>query len=222
MRGAWILLVAIAIVGGCGGNSAAGSTPISAACDAAFAKDETQLPGGKSEELLDGTISACRSVADWQAAWAKHPNAHGSTLDPILYLTGRCVDFPATAVCRELTAVPSVNVTGKLDPPKSSGIENMPIPESAETVNLVPSSSASASEEYEVPGATFDQLRAWYEQQLPEGHAFGQWTWCEKFVSDTYSSKIYTKAGTARLLTVLVTADTPPGILVAVDDSGPC
>jgi hypothetical protein len=75
---------------------------------------------------------------------------------------------------------------------------------------------------YHVPGATFDELRAWYERELPEGNAFGQWTWCEKFVSSEYSQKTYAKTGTSQILTVIAATGTPPGIVIAIDESGPC
>jgi hypothetical protein len=204
----------------CGGSLPASSEPvqISAACDAAFANNEAQLPGGKSSGLLDAAISACGSVADWQGAWAKHANAHGSALDPIQYLTGRCVNFPNTVLCRSLTAVPTVAISTALDPPKSSTIEGMPIPQTA----LAEPSTDPGILTYRVPGATFDELRAWYERELPEAKAFGPWTWCEKFVSSEYSQKTYAKTGTSQILAVTVATGTPPGIIISTDDSGPC
>lgn len=200
-------------------SASTGSSPTSAACDAAFANNETQLPGGKSSEFLDSAISACQSVADWQAAWAKTPSAHGSALEPIPYLTGRCVDFPTTALCKELTAVPAVSLSGAFDPPKSSAIEGVPIPQ---TAREEPSLAADGIGAYRVPAATFDELRAWYEQELPEGKPFGQWTWCEKFVSSDISQKTYAKPGTTQILSVVVGTGSPPGIDIGVDDSGPC
>ena len=214
-----VIVVALSVLACSGSAPASSGSVASAACDAAFANNETQLPGGKSSELLDKAISACDSVADWQAAWAKHPNAHGSALDPILYLTGRCVDFPTTALCEKLTAVPSVALSGELDPAKSSAIEGVPIPQTAQ---VEPTSPAAGMETYRVPGATFDELRVWYERELPEGKAFGQWTWCEKFVSSDYSQKTYAKPGTTQILSVIVATGTPPGIVIAADDSGPC
>jgi hypothetical protein len=219
VRLAGVLVIAFSAMA-CSGSTplSSGSTQMSAACDAAFANNEAPLPGGKSSELLDKAISACSSVADWQAAWAKHANAHGSALDPIQYLTGRCVEFPNTVLCRSLTEVPAVTISGNLDPSKSSAIEGLPIPQTAQ----VEPSTAAGSGTYRVPGATFDELRAWYERALPEGKAFGQWSWCEKFVSSEFSQKTYAKPGTTQLLTVIVAADSPPGIVIAVDDSGPC
>lgn len=215
-----VLFVVLFSASACSGSAPASreSTQISAACDAAFTNNETQLPGGKSSELLDAAISACGSVADWQGAWSKHANAHGSALDPIQYLTGRCVDFPNTVLCRSLTAVPAVTISSALDPPQSSTIEGMPIPQSA----LVEASTDPGILNYRVPGATFDELRAWYERELPEAKAFGPWTWCEKFVSSEYSQKTYAKTGTSQILAVTVVAGTPPAVIVSSDESGPC
>jgi hypothetical protein len=67
-----------------------------------------------------------------------------------------------------------------LDPPKASTVQGVPIPRAAAPGAdwlLDPTLSESAS--YLVPGVAFDDLRAWYDRQLPIGQPFGQWAWCD-------------------------------------------
>ena len=210
---AWAV-VALMVVA-CRGST--GTLP-SGPCDTAFKNNETQLAGGKSSELLDEAIAACSSVADWQAAWAAHPNAHGSALDPMIYLAGRCVDFPATAVCRELTAR-SGSLSGALHPPNSSTIEGVPIriPRRWTQPCLLKGRRGIAClarrSTNSAPGTSVNFPK---DRHLATGRGV-------RNTSRRNTPRRRTRIPAPRNCSdVTVATGTPPGISIGVDDSGPC
>lgn len=135
-------------------------------------------------------------------------------LTSLLFLMAACSTAAAPTATPEQLLPPEPNQTGgsTLDP-ATEGPEGIPIPASAR---------AAGPNSYDVPGATFDQLRGWYEGKLPFGQPFGAWAWCERLDRDTFSQWNYYHPGTSDLLGVVVLVDDPPSILIGVDDSGPC
>jgi hypothetical protein len=97
-------------------------------------------------------------------------------------------------------------------PAISSGIEGVPIPRDAhrsqENKNL-----------FEVLGMTYDEVVAWYDLRLPEGKDFRGWKWCDTAEDSETPRRIYSKG--SRTLSVAITDDTPPGVLIRVK-SGTC
>jgi hypothetical protein len=94
---------------GCG---AGGALPpgVSAACNAAWTANEKPGGGGQSDELMAVTFSACATSAEWKAGFAAHPLAHGSAVDPDVFLTTRCSnpesdlgDVTDSPVCRDFS-----------------------------------------------------------------------------------------------------------------------
>jgi hypothetical protein len=88
---------------GCGGQATPG---VSAACDAAWKANEKPGGGGVSDELIAATFSACATTAEWKAGFIAHPLAHGSAVDPDMFLATRCSnaegdlgDVTRTRVC---------------------------------------------------------------------------------------------------------------------------
>jgi hypothetical protein len=73
-----------------------------------------------------------------------------------------------------------------------------------------------------VPGMQLADVVAWYQREMPVGEPFGDWAWCEYHDGDLIKQRIYHRDGTPQLLFVILTADSPPGILIGRDGSGPC
>lgn len=93
---------------------------------------------------------------------------------------------------------------------KQSGVAEAPIPQGAEP---------DGEGQWRVPGATYDELTAFYEEQMPEGdNWFGGWRWCDTGGGETIHSHIYAR-GKDEILAVTVTGN---GILIGTDHSGPC
>src|SRR4051812_32381589 len=81
--GASLLLAA------CGGQSLPAG--VSVACNAAWAANESPAGvGGKSDQLMSVTFTACTTYAEWKAGWTAHPAAHGSELEPDVWTAGVC------------------------------------------------------------------------------------------------------------------------------------
>jgi hypothetical protein len=76
-----------------------------------------------------------------------------------------------------------------------------------------------------VPGSDFATVVAFYDKKMPEGQGWQGWqgwTWCDTGGDDSANpSRIYAK-GSRDILNVTVTNDKPPGVLIGVDQSGPC
>jgi hypothetical protein len=104
--------------------------------------------------------------------------------------------------------------TAEAIPAVSSGVEGVPIPRDTARA---PEGKGS----YEVLGMSFDEVVDWYDTHLPEGKAFRDWAWCDTGGGAENPSRIYSQ-GSTRILTVTITDDTPPGVLIGVDKSGPC
>lgn len=92
---------------GCAGGAALPSG-VSTACNAAWTANEKPGGGGKSDELMAATFSACTTSVEWKAGFAAHPLAHGSAVDPDVFLATRCSnpegdlgDVTKTPVCRD-------------------------------------------------------------------------------------------------------------------------
>lgn len=84
--GAALALIAMLAMG-CGGGGAADD-----ACSKAFAAQVNPIGGGNGVTALDGAIQACGTVEAWNVAWAAYPGSHGSAVDPIIFLKGRCLE----------------------------------------------------------------------------------------------------------------------------------
>ena len=101
---------------------------------------------------------------------------------------------------------------GGLSDAQSSGIEGVPIPVEA---------WATGEGEWTVDVA-YDEVRAWYERQMPIGVNFTPWTWCEaNTVGPEVLQRLYGRAGTNQMLSVLLGSN-PSRISIVVDESGPC
>jgi len=107
---------------------------------------------------------------------------------------------------------------GGLDPPRAADLEGVPIPQTASSVLPVAPTTVS----YRVSGQRFADLSAWYQVQLPQGQPFEAWAWCEESDSGISHARIYSMPGTTRVLAVTLVDDIDPGIVIGVDDSGPC
>jgi hypothetical protein len=94
-----------------------------------------------------------------------------------------------------------------------SGVEGVPVPRDAHR-------SLETKGAWEVLGMTFDEVVDWYDLRLPEGKDFKGWTWCDTDGDAENPSRIYSQG--SRILTVTINDDTPPGVLIGVDKSGPC
>jgi hypothetical protein len=92
-----LIAIAVLMAGAC---SSAGSAEASA-CDAAFAAAVNPIGGGNGVEALDQAIRECDTVANWTSAWSKYPNSHGSAVDPLVFLGGRCLndDLASVQLC---------------------------------------------------------------------------------------------------------------------------
>lgn len=111
--------------------------------------------------------------------------------------------------------------------PINSGVQGVPIPESA-----VPEKSAFVSgDAWTVPDLSYDELRDWYEGEMPRGEDFKTWAWCDagglvgsNKDGDDGITLIYAKPPKRILAVALVKEDdpNPPAILIGVDNSGPC
>jgi hypothetical protein len=97
-------------------------------------------------------------------------------------------------------------------PAISSGIEGVPIPRDAHR-------SQESKNLFEVLGMTFDEVVEWYDLRLPEGKDFKRWQWCDTDVDTENPSRRYSQG--SRILSVAITDDTPPGVLIRVK-SGTC
>lgn len=101
---------------------------------------------------------------------------------------------------------------------KDSGVEGVPVPESA---------TAAGGELWTVPDVSYLELVAWYEERMPEGADFGRWGWCDTgggegvSAGESNHAHIYSR-GARGILAVAVTNDDPPGIVIGADKSGPC
>jgi hypothetical protein len=92
-------------------------------------------------------------------------------------------------------------------PAISSGVEGVPIPRDSHR-------SQENKSLFEVLGMTYDELVDWYDAHLPEGKDFEGWQWCDTDVDAENPSRRYSKG--SRVLSVALTDDTPPGVLVRV------
>lgn len=95
-----------------------------------------------------------------------------------------------------------------------SGVEGVPIPESAEPHPEVDTF-------WNVEGVRYDDLVAWYEDQMPEGEDFDGWEWCDTGGGETIHAHIYAR-GEQEILAVTVSADDRPSVSIGTDESGPC
>ena len=102
---ATVLAVVLAIAAGaCTTSSTTNGTTDYAACVAAFRNAEPRAGAPVKVSPLDDAVRACRSIADWRAAWEQVQAAHPTDADPLAYLEHRCsVDALApTVLCREV------------------------------------------------------------------------------------------------------------------------
>ena len=100
-----VLAAVLAIAAGaCTTSSTTNGTTDYAACVAAFRNAEPRAGAPAKVSPLDDAVRACRSIADWRAAWEQVPAAHPADYDPLAYLGERCsVDALApTVLCQEI------------------------------------------------------------------------------------------------------------------------
>lgn len=101
---------------------------------------------------------------------------------------------------------------GGLSDAKSSGIENVPVPAEAQE---------TGAGEWTVD-AGYDELRAWYDRQMPVGVNFTPWEWCEaNTVGPDVLQRLYGRVSDARMLSVMIGSN-PSRIIIQTDESGPC
>jgi hypothetical protein len=120
-------------------------------------------------------------------------------------------------------AAPVMARPAKLGPPVASAVEGLPVPTLA---MLQPPTAGVSSTIYKLPkGVTPKMLTTWYAEKLPVGQGFGSWTWCQLQTGKTFREWIWTHPGTTELLALTIVNEkksAPPGILLGVDQSGPC
>jgi hypothetical protein len=66
----------------------------------------------------------------------------------------------------------------RLDPPKSSRVEALPIPESARLRSPQTLADPTFGTQYIVENVTLKQMNRWYQRVLPVGTAWKSWTEC--------------------------------------------
>ncbi len=118
-----------------------------------------------------------------------------------------------------LIALTVIACTGvSLDPARSSTVEDIPIPSAAREWG--PATPFQAN--YNVPGADYTRLLAWYDVQLPEGRGWKDWQWCEIVRDASFVQRNYHVPGTRHILGIVITKAEPPTILISRDQSGAC
>ena len=108
-------------------------------------------------------------------------------------------------------------------PTKSSGgvtaDEGVPLPPGARSSQGAAYDYANA---WQVPGSSFDKVVAFYDDQMPEGKDWQDWTWCDTGAAAGASpSRTYSR-GSNEILSITLIEGKPPGILIGMDQSGPC
>jgi hypothetical protein len=102
-----------------------------------------------------------------------------------------------------------------LGPPTDSSIERVPVPSAAERLTDSDAGLEGIQDVYRVPGSTFDHVDAWYYDYLPPGTGFRGWAWCETPQGHTFAQRTYYRERTEEILTVVITADDPPNIIIS-------
>jgi hypothetical protein len=110
------------------------------------------------------------------------------------------------------TAGDNAGSSAAATPAISSGVEGAPIPRDAHR-------SQENKDLFEVLGMTFDEVVEWYDVRLPEGKDFKRWQLCDTDVDAENPTRRYSQG--SRILSVAITDDTPPGVLIRVK-SGTC
>jgi hypothetical protein len=100
-----------------------------------------------------------------------------------------------------------------------SEVENVPLPDEAESI---PFSTELLMEGYRVPEMSFDALEAWYEEHLPVGQAWMDWTWCEYKDRESFTQRTYHRPDTAEILTIVLLRQEPPEMLISFGENEPC
>lgn len=113
---------------------------------------------------------------------------------------------------------------GSSAPPKPvpSGVEGVPVPEGAK---LDKENSSGNDETWLITNMTYDELKSWYEAEMPEGQDFKGWTWCDTGGGYGGHAHIYSR-GARDILAVTTVQETvgnnPDAVLIGTDKSGPC
>lgn len=115
-----------------------------------------------------------------------------------------------------------------------SRVEGVPLPSRAEPLPDSPGRAEPSGTfrqvwaGYHVPGASHEDVLAFYNGALPVGDDFGNWTWCKLQTAGDFADApefaqwLYHQPGTARLLSVVVSEeDGTSTIVVGHDESGP-
>ena len=76
--------------------------------------------------------------------------------------------------------------------------------------------------QYRVPGMGFEALARWYDMHLPIKQSWRQWRWCESWVGKMIIQRTYYQPSSTMLLSVVITRDDPPGILISLDKRETC
>jgi hypothetical protein len=101
-----VVLVVGVILWVASSQPASSSAPLTA-CERAFQDAHDGRIEGNAEYDLDPAMSACNSLREWSAAWARFPPP-GAGSDPRFVAENRCLrgGFSGAAICRELRITP--------------------------------------------------------------------------------------------------------------------
>lgn len=120
----------------------------------------------------------------------------------------------AVTACEETTTTETPKAS------KSSGIELVKVP--AEAVSAGSVFDDEDQKSYEVPGWTYDELRQWYAEEMPDGQDWQKWKWCDLGGGPAVGEALIYSQKPRRILTVALVKDSTPGVVIGTDNSGPC
>lgn len=110
-----------------------------------------------------------------------------------------------------------------------STIEGLPVPAVAKLDPKLHSNGGAfggMGDGYQLPkGVTASALKSWYATVLPTRAPYRGWTWCGTVSTKTALQWSWLHPGTKDLLYITLVFEKPPtplGILVRIDESGPC
>jgi hypothetical protein len=118
---------------------------------------------------------------------------------------------------------PSTAAPEASDPPSveagSAAGEDIPLPPGAR-----PSQGAAYDyvNAWQVPGSDFDSVVKFYDDEMPEGEDWKDWTWCDTGTPvGSDPSRTYER-GSNEILSVTIIKTDPPVIQMGVAQAGPC
>ena len=121
------------------------------------------------------------------------------------------------------TTAPTSTAPATLDEAVAGSVESVPIPAIAV---LQPESDGQYATYLLPEGVSVEALDDWYRIQLPDGDAFGTWTWCRTELIAQQIDRIYHHPGTNEILGVTISKNDPDDgdqvfIAISRDESGP-